>query len=387
MELYFENLLEANITGVANEFIDRFMAEANGEYVKVYLYLLRHRAEVVTVGTIADALNHTEADVRRALGYWRKAGVLKLPEAAGEQKKQKPGTNANVDGEALGRVTASQGDPVPRVGYASQGEPVPRVGTAMQSGFTAQADAPPQAGQQAEQSERAHCTEKEIEKLSGQEEFAQLLYIAQKYMNKTFTPVDCEVFAYLYGTLRMPTELLEYLVEYCAQNNHTSIRYVEKVALDWHARKLLTVEQAQAYAQGFSKDSFAVMKAFGLTGRNPGQKESEDIERWFKTYGFTKEIVTAACNRTMEAIHTPSFQYTEQILREWKKAGVRTAGDIEVLDKQRLEQKKQKPKDGAVRAQAGRRGQAANRFHNLEEHGYDYDEMVWSMINSGQSES
>lgn len=27
---------------VANEFIDRYMAVANGEYVKVYLYLLRH---------------------------------------------------------------------------------------------------------------------------------------------------------------------------------------------------------------------------------------------------------------------------------------------------------------------------------------------------------
>lgn len=47
---------------VANEFIDRYMADANGEYVKVYLYLLRHASEKLDVGTIADALNHTEAD-------------------------------------------------------------------------------------------------------------------------------------------------------------------------------------------------------------------------------------------------------------------------------------------------------------------------------------
>ena len=25
---------------------------------------------------------------------------------------------------------------------------------------------------------------------------------------------------------------------------------------------------------------------------------------------------------------------------------------------------------------------ATNRFHNLEEHGYDYDEMVWDMMNA-----
>jgi len=34
-------------------------------------------------------------------------------------------------------------------------------------------------------------------------------------------------------------------------------------------------------------------------------------------------------------------------------------------------------------ASAGRR-RSSNRFHNLEEHGYDYDEMVWSMINGAQ---
>lgn len=36
--------------------------------------------------------------------------------------------------------------------------------------------------------------------LSRNEEFSQLLYIAQKYLNRTFTPTDCDVFAYLYGS-------------------------------------------------------------------------------------------------------------------------------------------------------------------------------------------
>ena len=64
------------VTAVADEFIDQYMAAANGEYVKVYLYLLRHQSEPVSVDAIADALNHTESDVRRALAYWEKAGVF-----------------------------------------------------------------------------------------------------------------------------------------------------------------------------------------------------------------------------------------------------------------------------------------------------------------------
>ena len=52
------------------------MAAANGEYVKVYLYLLRHQQDNVDVERIADDLNHTEADVRRALAYWERMGAL-----------------------------------------------------------------------------------------------------------------------------------------------------------------------------------------------------------------------------------------------------------------------------------------------------------------------
>ena len=65
----------------ANEFIDRYMAVANGEYVKVYLYLLRHDGREITVGEIADALNHTESDVKRAIAYWVRLGVLEDADA------------------------------------------------------------------------------------------------------------------------------------------------------------------------------------------------------------------------------------------------------------------------------------------------------------------
>ena len=76
-------------TLVANEFIDRYMAAANGEYVKVYLYLLRHQQDTVDVEGIADALNHTEADVKRALAYWERMGALKY-DRQDEPAQEKP---------------------------------------------------------------------------------------------------------------------------------------------------------------------------------------------------------------------------------------------------------------------------------------------------------
>ena len=74
MGIGFKNRLAVGATPVPDVFIDTYMAGASGEYVKVYLYLLRHQQEEVSIGQIADALNHTEADVQRALAYWQRAG-------------------------------------------------------------------------------------------------------------------------------------------------------------------------------------------------------------------------------------------------------------------------------------------------------------------------
>ena len=55
MRIDFGNFRIPAVTLVANEFIDRYMPSANGEYVKVYLYLLRHAGEEVGQAEIADA--------------------------------------------------------------------------------------------------------------------------------------------------------------------------------------------------------------------------------------------------------------------------------------------------------------------------------------------
>ena len=324
---FIRNRLAHGVTVVSNEFIDRYMARANGEYVKVYLYILRNGGEADSVAAIADALNHTEADVRRALIYWEQEGLLELGDNRQEAVKE----------------TESR----PSLFTSGQRQPEP--------------------------SRTDPCS------LSGNEEFSQLLYIAQKYLNRTFTPTDCDVFAHLYGELHMPAELLEYLVESCAQNGHTSIRYIEKVGLNWHERGFKTAEEAKTQSMGYKKDIFAVMRAFGLSGRNPADSEIDLMDKLFGAFGFTREIVVEACSRTMAAIHKPSFQYADTILTEWSRAGVRTMKDVENVTRLRKEKKAREGKNGG-QTEKKRTG---NRFHNLEEHGYNYDEMIWSMMNSG----
>ena len=50
------------VTVVKNAFIDQYMPQANGEFVKVYLYLLRcaNTGRDLSLSSIADALEHTD---------------------------------------------------------------------------------------------------------------------------------------------------------------------------------------------------------------------------------------------------------------------------------------------------------------------------------------
>ena len=85
INIQLHNDCPATDTIVPNQFIDRFMPSANGEFVKVYLYLLRcihSHASNCTISEIADKFNNTEMDIQRALRYWQKAVLLSLEETA-----------------------------------------------------------------------------------------------------------------------------------------------------------------------------------------------------------------------------------------------------------------------------------------------------------------
>lgn len=335
MNLGLKNRMSVCVTAVSNEFIDNYMAAANGEYVKVFLYLLRHEGEEITVSSIADALNHTDADVKRALTYWEDAGILK-------QEREEASFVETAAGEAL---------------------------AASQTGPGAPALVIPEPGDSYE------C----LERLSKDEEFSALLYAVQQYLGKTFTQIECEKFAYFYDGLKMSADLLEYLAEYCAGGGHGSIRYIEKVALNWYQMGIKTREEARDYTLRFSRDVSAVMKAFGIANRNPGTAELEFMKKWFREYGFDSSLVTEACNRTIRATGAASFPYADKILSGWRENGVKILRDVEELDKRRKVSRPQ-----SQNRETGKKNTSPNRFRNFEERSYNYEDYIWEGMRKRQ---
>ena len=80
--------IATSFTTVSDIFIDQYMPKANGEFVKVYLYLLRATgsgAGIATISEIADHFSNTEADIVRALNYWASEGILQVQTGADGQ--------------------------------------------------------------------------------------------------------------------------------------------------------------------------------------------------------------------------------------------------------------------------------------------------------------
>ena len=346
-------------TSVSNIFIDEYMTDANGEFVKIYLYLLRlmNAPEAAfSISSIADRFEHTEKDIRRALSYWERMHLLRL-----EYDSQN-----NLTGVYLLDSVPSAAKDVPTDSTAVTADARPE-----------EAVMEPEADDAAPA--RKSYTADDILAFTQSEDATELLFITERYLGRTLTPTDTDTILYFYDGLGFSTDLIEYLVEYCVSKGHTSIRYIEKVALRWAADDITSVEQAKQASNLHNQTYFTVMRALGITGRNLVPAETAFIDKWKNTYGFSSELISEACQRTIQATHQPSFEYTDSILTNWLKKDVKSPADISRLDAEF--QSRKKPSSTANAASANTT--AKNKFNNFEQRSYDYNEMERMLLSTG----
>ncbi len=324
-------------TAVSNAFIDGYMADANGEFVKVYLYLLRladSRDGDFSVSFLADKLNNTEKDVLRALAYWEKLGLLRLEQAA----------DGKLSSVAMLEVPEQAGAEFPERNVLEPAEA---------------------AAELAE--EEVSCSLDTLERLQADDDFQEVVFAAERYLGRTLSAKDVELFGYMRETLHFPNDLIEYLIEYCVDGGHRSYRYMEKVALGWHEDGICTLRQAKEANRAYKAENKAVMKAFGITGRILAPEERKLLEKWLREDGMPLPVVVEACGRTMKAIHSPSFEYTDRIIKDWKKEGITTVEAARAYyEKQKAERRRGEKKAAAP----------ANRFHNFTQRDTDYDALL-----------
>ena len=357
-ELKLTKYVQTNATVLDNEFIDQYMVRANGEYVKVYLLLLRHMNQssgCLSVSELADLLECTEKDILRALRYWKSEGLLDYLDDTPDDPSPKSTASSPAVSSGLHDVQS---------GYMTSSIPADSVSDSAALASTTNIQ------QYRSRKERA--------------EFKELLFVAEQYLGKTLSATDIDQITYFYDTLNMSAELIEYLIEYCVENGHKSMHYINKVALSWHEENITTVNLAKTSSFLYNKNCYCVLNAYGIKGRGPAASEIAYIRKWSEEYGFALEVILEACDRTMNSIHQPSFDYTDSILKRWKDKNVRQLKDIDAVD---ADYRKEKERAKELAKERKRQQQAQkpvssqnNKFNNFDGRSYDMNDLERRLV-------
>lgn len=369
-KIIIHNDNDTSVTSVSNIFIDEYMSDANGEFVKIYLYLLRLMNAPdasVSLSSIADKFEHTEKDVKRALCYWERMNLLHLEYDENQNltgvrlltSKSKEATASMPKANETSASLSDSGQPQAKADASGIEE------TDFKKADSVQSDTVPRT----ELPQKKAYTPDDIKAFREKEQIAELFFIAERYLRRTLTQTDVDTLLYLYDGLGFSSDLIEYLIEYCVSSGHIAIRYIETVALKWAECGVHSVMDAKQISQLHGQAYFAVKRAFGISGRDLVSSETAYIEKWRTDYGFSLEIITAACERTIQATQKPSFAYADSILSVWKKMQVKSMADVEKLTKEHRE------KSAARGASSASENVSKNKFNNFKQRSYDYDQL------------
>ncbi|WP_443598778.1 DnaD domain protein [Agathobacter sp.] len=376
--------IATSFTTVSDIFIDQYMPKANGEFVKVYLYLLRATgsgAGIATISEIADHFSNTEADIVRALNYWASEGILQVQTGADGQI-----VGINLCSLAVSGMQAAQNNMQSNVDN-NTAQNISGADSQVQDFVVEKLKN--QATDKAAPSQKEYTLD-EIKEFRKNPDISELFFIIETYLKHTLSSTDTNMVLYWLDELHFSTDLVEYLVEYCITKGHSSLRYMNKVALGWADAGIKTVDHAKDDAAAHSQIYYSVMKALGITGRNLVDSEVSLINKWVGEYGFDIELVKAACSKTISAIQKPSFEYTDSILTNWRKKDVHTLKDVEVLDANFAKANKATGSDSSQGANAANgsskpnsnNSSSKNKFNNFNQRNNDYDKLEKLFLNS-----
>lgn len=329
-------------TVVSNTFIDRFLAQASGAYVKVYLFLLRcnsGRGTQFSITSAADFFDENESDIVRALRYWAKKGVLRLEEQ-GDEITGITILDLSSDEEFINTQAANCVAPVYSIYDRPQGVVVQMP--------SKEDNIPSEPAEDQETLVVPNYTREEINDIINGEGMSWILDALKTYLSRNLEAADFNLVVYLLNDLKFSPDLIFHLYDTCVSRGKQKIEYITKTAFSWYEAEITTPEEAKNYTAAYSAYFAAVNKAFNLS-RLPGDKEEKYIKSWQKM-GFEPDVIKEACDRTLMNCGKPQFKYVNTILTDWSNRGVKTLSDVRKLPDDRVYKKPQSSKPIATKS-------------------------------------
>lgn len=255
------------MTPVDNLFFTVYMPEADGTFVKVYLYgLMQCYHNALCDDDIAEMLGVSEDEVRCAFVYWQAKGLVRI-----------------VSDEPFA------------VEYLLTEQPALTTATAVK--YRAFVDA-----------------------LNALFSPRQLNLREMKAMYDVIELYEIEEPAAL--------ELAAYCIE--QKGKRVSANYILAVAQTWNEQGIVTLAQAKAYLEAYRLKKHGATEVLLRWNkrRKPTQDEMDLYDKWTNEWGFDEEAILAACPQLVE-VGTPTFAILNDRLERMREQSISTAEAIE----------------------------------------------------------
>lgn len=256
------------------QFVDKYMCQANPTYVKVYIYALRlsfDDSKEFSLGKIAKSLQLLESDVVNALEYWDTQGVVKF------LKKNDDYTLEFCD-------------------IASQ-EPKKEKEVAFK---------------------KPVYTSREIDStIKANADLAQMYKVAESIFGRPLSPSEMKTLYGFYDYLSLPADVILVIVEYCTTMDKTSMRYMEKVAINWSESGITTFAAAQEHLNALKEQNETlgeIKKILQISGRKFTDSEMKYINDWLNNLKATLDQIKEAYDITILNTSKLSYQYMNKVL-------------------------------------------------------------------------
>lgn len=279
-------------TTIENIFINEYMPEADGDFVKVYLYGLKNSQNPQLVplsnSELAKLLNIEEETIIRAYVYWEKKGVVKI---------EKINEDFSIIFNSLSEIVVHETE------------------------IKTNIDLFP--------SKYRDCRE-----------FKQLITSAEKFLGgSVLTTNFLTAFVDWIEIYQFDYECILYLLEHVLTNIKAEeytlngkLNYLKKVAEDWFERDIHSISDAIFYVDSYKKNNkllFRILRELGIR-RNPIKFERDLVYKWKEEYNYDDSIILEGVSRTT----VPKFSYLDSILTNWHQKGFTTLKEIKSEPKQ-----------------------------------------------------
>ena len=297
-------------TEIPDVFFTEYLSQANGDYVKVYLYLLflSKYDKDIKINDLSKKLALPLKTIQEAFKYWEECGVI--------VKKTTGYILTNIQETELLKLYSPK--------LSSSPEDIAK-------------------------SEKNKYRVKAIENINNQ--FFQGIMSPSWYN-------DIDLWFKKYD---FDEQVMLALFNYCYDRSALHRNYIQVVADSWHKNNIKSFSDLDAYYQKQEKITSIkkqIIRKLGLN-RNLTTYEDAYVEKWAIDFKYNLDIIEIALKRTTSKSNI-SFDYLDKMISDWHDRNLKTPTEIQEF----ISSQKKKDKDN-------KKLEKSTNYNNTNQRNYD----------------